>query len=188
MDYYNFYKGQCFDAYEFFGAHVTDQNTWFRTYAPAANRVAVIGEFNDWTETPMQRAYDGSTWECCIPAAQPGQMYKYRIYDQNGRAIDHCDPYGFGMELRPKSASIIRELRAFEFDDWDWMLSRTDRRNEPLNIYEVHAGSWHKNPSRNTVTITSSSCRWRSTPRTIPGATRTPASSRRPPGTARWTS
>lgn len=146
MDFYNFYKGQCFDAYEFFGAHVTDQGTWFRTYAPAANRVAVIGEFNDWNETPMNRAYDGSTWEVCIPEAKPGQMYKYRIYDQNGRAIDHCDPYGFGMELRPKSASIIRELRSFEFDDWDWMLSRTDRRNEALNIYEVHAGSWHKNP------------------------------------------
>ena len=73
MDFYNFYKGNCFDAYEFFGAHVTDQNTWFRTYAPAANHVAVIGEFNDWTETPMHRSYDGSTWECCIPAAQPGQ-------------------------------------------------------------------------------------------------------------------
>lgn len=146
MDLYNFYRGQSFDAYEFFGAHVTDQNTWFRTYAPAADRVSVIGEFNDWTETPMNRALDGSVWECCIPAAQPGQMYKYRIYDQTGRSLDHCDPYGFGMELRPQSASIIRELRAYEFDDWDWMLSRTDRRNEPMNIYEIHAGSWHKNP------------------------------------------
>ena len=146
MDFYNFYKGQCFDAYEFFGAHVTDETTWFRTYAPAANRVAVIGEFNGWNETPMDRAYDGSTWECSIPDAHPGQMYKYRIYGQDGRAIDHCDPYGFGMELRPNSASVIRELRSFEFDDWDWMLTRTDRRNESLNIYEVHAGSWHKNP------------------------------------------
>ncbi|MBQ6525007.1 MAG: 1,4-alpha-glucan branching protein GlgB [Clostridia bacterium] len=146
MDFYNFYKGQCFDAYEFFGAHVTDETTWFRTYAPAANRVAVIGEFNGWNETPMDRAYDGSTWECSIPDARPGQMYKYRIYGQDGRAIDHCDPYGFGMELRPNSASVIRELRRFEFDDWDWMLTRTDRRNESLNIYEVHAGSWHKNP------------------------------------------
>ena len=146
MDFYNFYKGQSFDAYEFFGAHVTDETTWFRTYAPAANRVAVIGEFNGWNETPMDRAYDGSTWECSIPDARPGQMYKYRIYGQDGRAIDHCDPYGFGMELRPNSASVIRELRRFEFDDWDWMLTRTDRRNESLNIYEVHAGSWHKNP------------------------------------------
>lgn len=146
MDFYNFYKGQSFDVYEFFGAHVTDQGVWFRTYAPAASRVSVVGEFNDWTETPMNRSYDGSTWECLISGAGPGQMYKYRIYDRTGRSLDHCDPYGFGMELRPKSASIIRELRAFEFDDWDWMLSRTDRRNEALNIYEVHAGSWHKNP------------------------------------------
>ncbi|MBO4382654.1 MAG: 1,4-alpha-glucan branching protein GlgB [Clostridia bacterium] len=146
MDFYNFYRGHSFDAYEFFGAHVADGAVWFRTYAPAADRVALIGEFNDWTETPMDRAYDGSTWECRVEGACPGQMYKYRIYDQTGRAIDHCDPYGFGMELRPKSASVIRELRAFEFDDWDWMLSRTDRRNEAMTIYEVHAGSWHKNP------------------------------------------
>ena len=173
MDFYNFYKGQSFDAYEFFGAHVTDETTWFRTYAPAANHVAVIGEFNGWNETPMDRAYDGSTWECSIPDARPGQMYKYRIYGQDGRAIDHCDPYGFGMELRPNSASVIRELRRFEFDDWDWMLTRTDRRNESLNIYEVHAGSWHKNPDD---------------PENGWWGTRTRASSLRRPVTARWIS
>ena len=146
MDFYDFYSGHCYDAYEFFGAQVTEHGTWFRTYAPAADRVSVIGEFNDWTELPMNRAYDGSVWECCIPEAQPGQMYKYRIYDQTGRSLDHCDPYGFGMELRPKSASIIRDLHSYEFYDWEWMRSRTDRKNEPMNIYEVHAGSWKKNP------------------------------------------
>ncbi|MBO7682613.1 MAG: 1,4-alpha-glucan branching protein GlgB, partial [Clostridia bacterium] len=146
MDFYDFYSGHCYNAYEFFGAHVTDGGTWFRTYAPAADRVSVIGEFNDWTELPMNRAYDGSVWECCIPEARPGQMYKFRIYDQTGRSLDHCDPYGFGMELRPKSASIIRDLHSYEFYDWEWMRSRTDRKNEPMNIYEVHAGSWKKNP------------------------------------------
>ncbi|MBO7689513.1 MAG: 1,4-alpha-glucan branching protein GlgB, partial [Clostridia bacterium] len=146
MDFYDFYSGHCYDAYEFFGAQVTEHGTWFRTYAPAADRVSVIGEFNDWTELPMNRAYDGSVWECCIPEAQPGQMYKYRIYDQTGRSLDHCDPYGFGMELRPKSASVIRDLHSYEFYDWEWMRSRTDRKNEPMNIYEVHAGSWKKNP------------------------------------------
>lgn len=146
MDFYNFYSGHCYDAYEFFGAHVTDQGTWFRTYAPAADNVSVIGEFNDWVDTPMNRSYDGSVWECFIPSALEGQMYKYRIYEQGGRSMDHCDPYGFGMELRPKSASIIRNLRSYEFFDWEWMRNRTDHKNEPMNIYEVHAGSWHKNP------------------------------------------
>ena len=146
MNFDLFYKGQCFDAYEFYGAHCSEQGVWFRTYAPAAERIAVIGDFNGWKETPMERAYDGKTFECCVPDACPGQMYKYRIYDKTGKAVEHCDPYGFGMELRPNSASVIRELHSFEFYDWDWMLNRTDRKNGPMNIYEVHAGSWHKNP------------------------------------------
>lgn len=69
-------------------------------------------------------------------------MYKFRIYKPDGSFIDHCDPYGFGMELRPHNASIVRDLDCFEFHDEQWMNNRTNRYNEPLNIYELHLGSW----------------------------------------------
>lgn len=92
----------------------------------------------------MHKVYDGNFWECYIPDARPGMMYKYRIYQQSGFFIDHCDPYGYGMELRPKNASIIRDLSTYHFKDSKWMEQRTDHRNQPLNIYELHFGSWKK--------------------------------------------
>ena len=69
-----------------------------------------------------------------------GQMYKYKIYDRNGNPVDHCDPYGFGMELRPSSASIIRDMSKYKFKDSQWLQSRSDCRKKPLNIYEIHFG------------------------------------------------
>ncbi|HJA11489.1 MAG TPA: 1,4-alpha-glucan branching protein GlgB [Candidatus Mediterraneibacter merdipullorum] len=153
MDYYGFYTGRCFDAHHYLGAHVRvketgdGKETVFRTFAPAASRVAVIGEFNGWTETPMQKIYDGNFWELAEEKAKPGMMYKYRIYHRNGSFVDHCDPYGYGMELRPDTASIIRETGAYRFRDETWMKQRTDCREQPLNIYEVHFGSFRK-PSK----------------------------------------
>ena len=75
-------------------------------------------------------------------------MYKYRIYDRLGNAVDHCDPYGFGMELRPNCASLIRDLNAYSFQDAKWMESRSDCKSSPLNIYEVHMGSFRKPSSK----------------------------------------
>ena len=60
----------------------------------------MIGEFNGWTESPMEKVHDGNFWEFHIGGGRPGMMYKYRIYDRAGHWIDHCDPYGYGMELR----------------------------------------------------------------------------------------
>ena len=90
----------------------------------------------------MNRIEDGHFWECEITGAKSGMMYKYRIYKRDGSCTDHCDPYGFGMELRPQSASYIRDLNAFRFEDENWMRTRTDCKNGPLNVYELHAGSW----------------------------------------------
>ena len=70
MDFYNFYTGKEFEAYQYLGAHVWDGGTTFRTFAPAAQRVSVIGEFNGWTETPMNRVHDGNFWECTINDVQ----------------------------------------------------------------------------------------------------------------------
>lgn len=144
MDYYGFYTGKVFDAYRYLGAHVEKDGVTFRTFAPSAQRISLIGEFSGWEERPMHKVYDGNFWECRIEGAKPGMMYKYRIYQQSGFFIDHCDPYGYGMELRPRNASIIRDLSTYQFKDSKWMEQRADQKSQPLNIYELHFGSWKK--------------------------------------------
>jgi 1,4-alpha-glucan branching enzyme len=144
MDFYGFYTGKIFDAYKYLGAHTEKQGVTFRTFAPSASRITLIGEFNDWQEWDMNKVSDGNFWECYVPKAKAGQMYKYRIYDRSGNAVDHCDPYGFGMELRPNSASIIRDMNKYKFKDSQWMQNRSDCRKKPLNIYEIHFGSFRK--------------------------------------------
>ena len=144
MDFYGFYTGKIFDAYQYLGAHVEEKGVTFRTFAPAASRIALIGEFNNWQEWNMNRTYSGQFWECYAENARPGMMYKYRIYKQDGSYVDHCDPYGYGMELRPNNASIIRDLSSYEFHDQKWMQKRSDCKNKPLNIYELHFGSFRK--------------------------------------------
>ena len=83
-----------------------------------------------------------------MDSVKPGSMYKYRIYEKSGSCVDHCDPYGFGMELRPNSASIVRDMNSYQFHDSAWMLSRSDCKNRPLNIYELHFGSFRKPSER----------------------------------------
>ena len=104
----------------------------------------MIGEFNGWMETPMEKVHDGNFWEMISKEAKPGMMYKYRIYDRAGNCIDHCDPYGYGMELRPNTASIIRDMDAYKFHDGKWMKKRSDHSDLPLNVYELHFGSFRK--------------------------------------------
>ena len=167
MDFKAFYAGRSFDAYEYFGCHLlsaeagaegpggtkrasTEQaeadqaGAVFRVFAPDAERVSLIGDFNDWCETAMERIYDGNFWEITVARAREGDRYKYRIWQWDGSFVDHADPYAFGSELRPANASVIRRIDTHEFSDEAWMASRTDRIGEPLNIYEVHAGSWRR--------------------------------------------
>lgn len=144
MDMYGFYTGKILDAYEFLGCHLTKEGAVFRTYAPEATKISVVGDFNDWSEEPMQKIYDGNFWECEIPGVKAGMKYKYRIHRKDNMFIDHADPYGFGMELPPASASVIRDLHNYEWTDKQWMKNRTDCKNKALNIYELHLGSWRK--------------------------------------------
>ncbi len=145
MDFYGFYTGKIFNAYQYLGAHADPaEGVFFRTFAPGAANISLIGEFTGWKEWGMNRTHDGNFWECHVKNAKPGQMYKYRIYRQDGCFTDHCDPYGFGMELRPNTASIIRDLSAYTFQDEKWMQKRTDCKEQPLNIYELHFGSFRK--------------------------------------------
>lgn len=146
MDIYGFYTGKIFDAYDFLGCHMDGNRGYFRTYAPNASRVTVIGEFTGWKDYEMNRIHDGKFWELITDGVEDGMMYKYRIYGRDGSVTEHCDPYGFGMELRPDSASIARDMNRYVFHDTKWMRDRSDCRRGPLNIYEIHAGSWKTNP------------------------------------------
>lgn len=143
MDMHEFYMGNVFDAYDFFGAHPDDTGTVFRTFAPSASGVCIIGEWTDWKEEPMQK--NGQVYVYHSPAARKGMMYKYVIYSQSGR-MEHCDPYGFAMELRPAFSSIITDLMDYKFTDIKWMQKRSKNYDSPMNIYEVHLGSWVENP------------------------------------------
>lgn len=146
MDMYGFYTGRIFNAYQYLGAHIDITGTVFRVFAPNAEKVSIIGDFNKWCETEMEKIYDGNFYECHIREAKEGMRYKIRVHEKRGRFIDHCDPYGYGMELRPQNSSIIRNLDNYVFHDSKWMKKRTDGKKEPVNIYEVHLGSWHTNP------------------------------------------
>ena len=146
MVLHDFYTGNAFDAYTYFGAHPAGDGICFRVYAPAAVKVALIGEFNGWTEEELTQLGQGGVWEKTVPEAKIGQLYKYVIYTKEGWKCEHCDPYGFSMELRPGFASRIVDLSVYHFNDSDWMGRRTLAFNEPVNIYEVHPGSWRTNP------------------------------------------
>ena len=145
MDYYGFYTGKIFDAYKYLGCQLKGSHAVFTVFAPSARKVSLIGEFNGWTETPMNKIYNGQFWQIELDGMKDGMLYKYKIYKSDGRVTDHCDPYGYGMELRPQNASVIRDLNSYRFHDEKWMRKRTDCRNSPLNIYEMHLGSWRRN-------------------------------------------
>ena len=139
MDMQAFYTGHAFDAYEFFGAHTYFGGTHFAVWAPAAQYVQVVGEFGEYG---MHRTYAG-VWEADVNGADAGMAYQYRVTGANGRCVDHCDPYGFAMKLRPDGRSIIAE-RPTGFADEAWLTARSKNYDKPFNIYEVHMGSWQQ--------------------------------------------
>ena len=144
MDLHAFYTGTAFDAHKFLGGRLTENGAVFRTFAPAAKRISLIGAFCNWEEIPMERELDGNFWSCTVPGARAGMGYKFRIYKSDGSFLDHCDPYGYWMELRPHNASILWELGNYTFHDEAWMQSRTAGLDRPVNLYELHAGAWQK--------------------------------------------
>jgi len=142
-----FYDGQCFDAYQYFGAHKTKGGYVFRTYAPKAKKIAIIGDFTSWQEAYMEREKEYGVFSLTLKEAEVFQLYKYRIYSTDTEWVEHCDPYGFQMELRPACCSIITDLDTYKFSDNKWMQSRNDCMKQPMNIYEMHLGSWRRNPN-----------------------------------------
>lgn len=141
MDFYAFYTGKSFTDYEYLGAHFVEGGAVFRVYAPGAKGVVVY--INDYP-IEMNRVYDGNFFEGFALNAKEGDTYEYRIYSGDGY-VDKCDPYGFFMEKAPLHKSVLYDVYSYNFRDKKWLSSRDERSNEPLNIYEMHLGSWKKN-------------------------------------------
>lgn len=139
-----FFRGESFDAYTYFGAHVEEEGVTFRVYAPNARDVKLIGDFSNWEEYDMYRNDIRGTYTAFIKDAKPGQMYKYVIYTCSGARVEHMDPYGFATEMPPEWASIITDLYAYEFEDDDWVAQRDRNYDRPMNVYELYPGSFRK--------------------------------------------
>lgn len=130
----------------------------FAVWAPNAKRVSVMGDFNQWhgSQYPMRNRGTTGVWEIFIPHIGPNTPYKYEIKAQSGEVISKSDPYAFYAEHRPKTASIVYNLTDDGWTDDAWMEQRgkTSAHNQPMAIYEVHLGSWRRNPDENNRSLT----------------------------------
>ncbi|RME99344.1 MAG: 1,4-alpha-glucan branching protein GlgB [Chloroflexi bacterium] len=151
FDKYLFGEGTHEKAYEKLGAHLVNLNgqpgVHFAVWAPNARQVAVIGDFNAWDgqRHPMNASESG-IWTLFIPELGVHTVYKFRIFTQAGDSFDKADPYGFAMEQRPKTASVVVDLNSYAWGDEEWINNRVSHQafDKPVSIYEVHLGSWRK--------------------------------------------
>ncbi len=145
---YLFHEGSNARAYEYFGAHKTADGVCFRVWAPRAASVSVVGDFNDWDvlAAPMQSVpQSGGVWELTLPNIKQYDAYKYNIVSQSGKSFMKSDPYGVHMETRPGTATKYYEVAdCYEWTDSAWLAARGKKNiyKSPVNIYEMHAGSW----------------------------------------------
>ena len=149
---YLFHQGTNYKAYDFLGLHKTKVNgkdgMVFRVWAPDAKSVSVVGDFNQWDDTvaPMEKISDG-VWECFLPyVLEPFSLYKFSIETPSGKKVCKGDPYGFHFETRPGTASKYYDIEGYQWNDSAWIRQKKKRPhyNSPVNIYEVHLGSWRQ--------------------------------------------
>jgi 1,4-alpha-glucan branching enzyme len=154
-DAYLFNFGTNYRLYDHFGAHLkTIDNVYgtvFRVWAPAAKRVSVIGHFNGWDGRihVLRSLGESGIWELFIPGIGENELYKFEIKAQNNDILTKSDPVQFFGEVRPSTASIVRNLDRYEWNDHDWQQSRSSSSpyKQPMSIYEVHPGSWQRDPA-----------------------------------------
>ncbi|HXR04441.1 MAG TPA: 1,4-alpha-glucan branching protein GlgB [Verrucomicrobiae bacterium] len=151
-DLFLFGKGDERRIYEKLGAQLRTidgvPGTSFAVWAPNAQRVSVVGDFNHWDGRfhPMRLLGASGVWEIFIPGVGVGAHYKFEVRDAHGKISLKTDPYGFYFEVAPKNAAIVWDTRKFKWTDDAWMKERRDRDplHSPVSIYEVHLGSWRK--------------------------------------------
>lgn len=144
LDIYLFHKGEHLKAYNYMGAHFKDNGVIFRVWAPKAREISVVGDFNGWNgdTNKMKKINDEGIWELYVENANKNDLYKYRVIQENGAEVYKADPYAFYSEKRPKTASIVYDIPEFKWSDTRWTNKRKKDLGKPINIYEVHLGSW----------------------------------------------
>ncbi|MCX7903370.1 MAG: 1,4-alpha-glucan branching protein GlgB [Caloramator sp.] len=151
-DINRYIKGEHFSAYEFMGSKIVEyqgkKGVVFITFAPRAREVRVVGDFNGWNgdKHKMIKVLDSGFWWLFIENIKEGDLYKYEIIKADGTRVLKADPYARFSELRPNTASVVYEDKDYKWQDKEWMEKRKSINyfKSPLNIYEVHLGSWKK--------------------------------------------
>ena len=142
-----YYQGENHAAYQLFGSFLTGADTWtFRVWAPKAAGVWVVGDFNDWALTHPMFEITPGVFECTIEHLQALSLYKYCIKSVSGELLYKADPYGRYFEVRPGTATRLYDLKEYAWQDRAWMEKRRKQTSytSPINIYEVHLGSWRR--------------------------------------------
>ncbi|KOO46735.1 1,4-alpha-glucan branching enzyme [Priestia koreensis] len=151
-DIHLFHEGNLFKSHELFGAHLVEQNgqqgVRFSVWAPSAQKVAVVGDFNNWSGAgyEFEKINEQGIWSLFVAGLSAGTMYKYEIHSSNGKIILKADPYAFFSELRPNTASVVADLSGYKWNDQSWFRKKKVKSTfeKPLSIYELHMGSWRK--------------------------------------------
>ncbi|EOU1492521.1 1,4-alpha-glucan branching protein GlgB [Clostridium perfringens] len=150
---YLFHEGRNYNAYNFMGAHFTSENrkrgVRFTLWAPRAKNIFLVGDFSNWEtkeENKLNRINETGLWSIFIPRLKEGIKYKYYIEQEDGKAVLKADPYGIYSEVRPNTASILCEKTKIRWSDKKWLNKReaTNYFESPINIYELHLGSWKR--------------------------------------------
>ena len=150
---YLFHEGRNYNAYNFMGAHFTSENrkrgVRFTLWAPRAKNIFLVGDFSNWEtkeENKLNKINETGLWSIFIPRLKEGIKYKYYIEQEDGKAVLKADPYGIYSEVRPNTASILCEKTKIRWSDKKWLNKReeTNYFESPINIYELHLGSWKR--------------------------------------------
>lgn len=149
-----FLEGKEHSAYKFMGAHFITENrkrgVRFTTWAPRASKIYVIGDFNNWElkeEYSMEKINERGIWSIFVPKLEEGIKYKFAVANECGNnTVYKADPYAFKSELRPNTASVLTKIKSFRWGDKRWLNKREKEGldNKPMNIYELHLGSWKR--------------------------------------------
>ncbi|HYW52840.1 MAG TPA: alpha-amylase family glycosyl hydrolase, partial [Dongiaceae bacterium] len=157
MDAWLFAQGNHLDLYRVLGAHPGEvdgvSGTRFAVWAPNASRVSVVGDWNAWDGRvhAMRLRREAGVWEIFLPGVGPGARYKYELLGPSGDLLPlRADPFAFRSERRPANASVVAAPPAYEWNDEGWLRARAEkqRRDAPIQIYEVHLGSWRRVPEQ----------------------------------------
>jgi 1,4-alpha-glucan branching enzyme len=163
FDLYLMGEGRHYDTYDKLGAHIVTlegiRGVNFAVWAPSAQRVSLVGDFNHWDGRvhPMRARGSSGVWELFVPELGEGAIYKYEIIGPNGNMLPlKADPYAFRAELRPATGSVVVDLDTYKWNDAQWIAQRaqTNWFEKPISIYEVHLGGWRRVPDENNRWLT----------------------------------